>query len=103
MQTSLALSLSTMRGSRGATVQIQKLVSDWRDEWMFPQTDPNHVFRKQLSIPESLTVEDLGPNHVAVSSRGVNYYDAIKKNGEQRSVTNDLPDLQSVLDELSSV
>lgn len=85
------------------TSRVQKLVKKWKDEWMFPKTDPNHLFRQDLSIPESLTVKDLGPSHVAVSSRGVNYYDAIMNDSEDTMDVRGLPDLDALIQELNGV
>jgi hypothetical protein len=103
VKTALMLSLDTMRGSGDTTTQVQKLVNDWRNDWMFPRTDPNHIFRQELSIPETLTVEDLGCEHVAVSARGVNYYDMFKTGSKKPSDDRTVPDLQTILDQLSSV
>lgn len=65
----------------GDTVsEMAHLVHKWKQNWTFPPTNNDHVFKQKLGIPETLCLQDLGKDHPVFSFGGVNYFDVIKNN-----------------------
>jgi sucrose-6-phosphate hydrolase SacC (GH32 family) len=82
------------------TSKVRRVARDWAESWSLAQpSTEDHEFKQNLSIPDRLSIEDLGRTHAAVSFEDANYYEAIRKGREpsmsDADINNAVKDLKS--------
>jgi hypothetical protein len=88
-------------GAGDTITKIRYIVRTWDEEWHQPELDPDHEFNRDLGIPETLSIDDLGQDHSTLSINGVNYFDAIKPGNNGPKPHEPACSLASVLAELA--
>ncbi|KAL2208009.1 hypothetical protein CC79DRAFT_1368865 [Sarocladium strictum] len=96
----LRLNAETTDDAGDTVSEVDGIAHRWKKEWSFPLTNDDHVFKQQLGIPETISLQDFGKAHPVVSSNGVNYFDTIESGNDSLDIAADEEALDELLDQL---